>query len=80
MELIESSRGGVGFRGMRERLRQLGGSLEIHSEGSGTVVSATLRSNQNQLNQSPADQNLPDPDQGAGHFNSELDVPSEQPL
>jgi signal transduction histidine kinase len=29
---------GVGIRGMRERLRQLGGSLEIHSTGSGTVV------------------------------------------
>ena len=29
---------GVGLRGMRERLRQLGGSLEISSTGSGTTV------------------------------------------
>jgi PAS domain S-box-containing protein len=41
-ELAESSRGGVGFGGMRERLRQLGGALEIKSEGEGTLVSVTL--------------------------------------
>ena len=34
--------GGVGFGGIRERLRQFGGSLEVRSGGSGTVVSATL--------------------------------------
>src|SRR5205823_6215259 len=35
---------GVGIRGMRERLRQLGGSLDIHSDGrgKGTVVVARL--------------------------------------
>jgi len=33
---------GVGIRGMRERLRQLGGDLEIHSTGSGAVVTARL--------------------------------------
>src|SRR2546423_6429709 len=35
---------GVGIRGMRERVRQLGGSLEIHSDGrgKGTVVVARL--------------------------------------
>ena len=33
---------GVGFRGMRERLRQLGGSLQILSSEEGTIVSATL--------------------------------------
>jgi PAS domain S-box-containing protein len=33
---------GVGFRGMRERLRQLGGSLEVRSDEKGTVVAATL--------------------------------------
>jgi len=33
---------GVGLRGMKERLSQLGGSLEIHSNGSGTAVVAKL--------------------------------------
>ena len=33
---------GVGIRGMRERLRQLGGSLEINSNDTGTVVVARL--------------------------------------
>jgi signal transduction histidine kinase len=33
---------GVGIRGMRERLRQLGGTLEINSSGKGTVVVARL--------------------------------------
>jgi signal transduction histidine kinase len=29
---------GVGIRGMRERLRQLGGTLEVNSNGTGTIV------------------------------------------
>jgi signal transduction histidine kinase len=33
---------GVGIRGMRERLRQLGGSLDIHSNGKGTRIVARL--------------------------------------
>jgi PAS domain S-box-containing protein len=33
---------GVGLRGMRERVRQLGGSFEIHSNREGTRVTATL--------------------------------------
>jgi two-component system, NarL family, sensor kinase len=33
---------GVGLRGMHERLRQLGGHLEVHSNGPGTLVMATL--------------------------------------
>jgi PAS domain S-box-containing protein len=33
---------GVGLRGMNERLRQLGGSLELSSTGEGTTVTATL--------------------------------------
>jgi PAS domain S-box-containing protein len=37
-----TSLGGVGLRGMKERLRQLGGRLDIHSNKSGTCVIATL--------------------------------------
>ena len=33
---------GVGLRGMRERVRQLGGGLEIRSNGHGTIVTATV--------------------------------------
>ena len=33
---------GVGIRGMRERLRQLGGALEITSNGAGTILTARL--------------------------------------
>jgi signal transduction histidine kinase len=33
---------GVGIRGMRERLRQLGGTLEINSSGSGTAITVSL--------------------------------------
>lgn len=33
---------GVGIRGMRERVRQLGGKLEIHPGADGTVVKAVL--------------------------------------
>jgi signal transduction histidine kinase len=42
LQLNSSGRVGVGFRGMRERLRQLGGTLEIRSDGNGTVVSAVV--------------------------------------
>jgi PAS domain S-box-containing protein len=35
---------GVGIAGMRERLSQLGGTLELHSSPHGTVVRARLRS------------------------------------
>jgi PAS domain S-box-containing protein len=41
-ELSLPRSGGVGYRGMQERLRQLGGSLEIESSGRGTIVTATL--------------------------------------
>lgn len=34
---------GVGVRGMRERVRQLGGQLEIHSDGIGTGTRITAR-------------------------------------
>jgi signal transduction histidine kinase len=43
-QIASSGTIGVGIRGMRERLRQLGGSLEINSEGigKGTLVVARL--------------------------------------
>jgi signal transduction histidine kinase len=37
---------GVGIRGMRERLRQLGGDMEIASTGSGAIVTARLPINE----------------------------------
>lgn len=42
-ELIELGRGGVGLAGMRERLRRLGGKLELQSSESGLTVSAILK-------------------------------------
>lgn len=42
VELRSSARTGVGVRGMRERLRQLGGTLHIESKSSGTCVTAIL--------------------------------------
>jgi PAS domain S-box-containing protein len=41
-KVARSGRGGVGFNGMRERLKQLGGGLEIESDGEGTRVKAVL--------------------------------------
>jgi len=41
-EMSSSGAPGVGVRGMRERLRQLGGTLEINSSSSGTVVTVWL--------------------------------------
>lgn len=38
----ESPPGGVGFAGMRERLAQLGGKLEVHSSPYGVRISVTL--------------------------------------
>lgn len=42
-DLLESGRAGIGFGGMRERLRQLDGTLEIESEGTGTTVIAKFK-------------------------------------
>ena len=42
-EMASTGIPGVGIRGMRERLRQLGGSLDIHSDGKGTLIVAQLR-------------------------------------
>src|SRR5216683_600291 len=41
-EMTSTGTPGVGLRGMRERLRQLGGSLDIHSNGKGTLIVARL--------------------------------------
>ena len=41
-EMASTGIPGVGIRGMRERLRQLGGSLEIDSNGKGTLIVARL--------------------------------------
>jgi signal transduction histidine kinase len=41
-EMASTGTPGVGIRGMRERLRQLGGSLDIHSNGKGTLIVAQL--------------------------------------
>ncbi len=41
-EMASSGAPGVGIRGMRERLRQLGGTVEINANGAGTVVVARL--------------------------------------
>jgi signal transduction histidine kinase len=41
-EMTASGLPGVGIRGMKERIRQLGGDLEIKSSGSGAIVTARL--------------------------------------
>ena len=41
-ELKSNGRSGVGIRGMRERVKQFGGSLEVSSNGHGTRVAARL--------------------------------------
>jgi signal transduction histidine kinase len=41
-EMASTGIPGVGIRGMRERLRQLGGSLDIHSSGKGTLIIARV--------------------------------------
>jgi signal transduction histidine kinase len=41
-ELATAGTPGVGIRGMRERIRQLGGDLQITSHGRGTSISARL--------------------------------------
>ena len=39
---IQSNASGVGIRGMRERVRQLGGRMTLHSDNSGTTVTVSL--------------------------------------
>ncbi len=42
LQLAQPGRAGVGINGMRERIRQLGGTLHIDSGSSGTTLSAVL--------------------------------------
>jgi len=42
LALSSSQQSGVGFRGMRERIQQLGGILDIQSDEHGTVVKASM--------------------------------------
>jgi PAS domain S-box-containing protein len=42
---IRSQRSGVGMTGMRERVRHLGGNLDIHSDSNGTKISVSLPMN-----------------------------------
>jgi PAS domain S-box-containing protein len=42
LRLTSTGRSGVGFRGMAERIRYLGGNLKIDSNTTGTVITATL--------------------------------------
>jgi signal transduction histidine kinase len=41
-EMTTSGKVGVGIRGMRERIRQLRGTLEVESNGSGTLIKVQL--------------------------------------
>lgn len=43
LELVSAGTPGVGIRGMRERLRQLGGTLEINSDGYGRGTLVVVR-------------------------------------
>ena len=42
LEMIRRGRSGIGFRGMTERVRYLGGDFEIQSSNVGTLVTATI--------------------------------------
>jgi glucose-6-phosphate-specific signal transduction histidine kinase len=41
-DIASGKTAGIGLRGMRERVRQLGGNVEVRSNGKGTTVVATL--------------------------------------
>ena len=42
-EMVSSSAPGVGIRGMRERIHQLGGTLEISSDGNGKGTAVVVK-------------------------------------
>jgi signal transduction histidine kinase len=42
VSMSQGTNDGVGLSGMRERVRELGGTLDIHSNGSGTTVLAVI--------------------------------------
>jgi two-component system NarL family sensor kinase len=39
-EALDASKAGVGIRGMRERVKQFGGTFDVQSSASGTTVTA----------------------------------------
>ena len=57
---------GVGILGMRERLQELGGSLEIRSRARGTQVIASLPIEQTESTSAGAENPVPRPSAGAG--------------
>lgn len=51
MVLATLQKTGTGLAGMRERLRDLGGQLDVYSDGTGTIITTTIPfSNSQQLN------------------------------
>jgi signal transduction histidine kinase len=43
LKLLQLQGGGVGIRGMRERIRQFGGRMDIHSSDGGTTISFSFQ-------------------------------------
>ncbi len=61
LEMASGGTPGVGIRGMRERLRQLGGTLEINSSGSGTVIVVQLPMSETSVPENPLEVSSPSP-------------------
>jgi signal transduction histidine kinase len=61
IEMASGGTPGVGIRGMRERLRQLGGALEINSSESGTVIVVQLPISETSTPESPVQVSNPSP-------------------
>ena len=60
-EMTSSGTPGIGIRGMRERLRQLGGSLDIDSNSTGTLVVVRLPVGENSSSLSSVEVRNPSP-------------------